>query len=62
MRVKFIKANKYNKPGDIAEVSPNVAFGLIDAGIAIITKDLTSDDYKVVKTETSRSKDNGKST
>jgi hypothetical protein len=42
MRIKFIKPNKYHKAGDIADVSPNVAFGLIDSGIAIISKDITS--------------------
>ena len=46
LRVKIIKAtNKYYK-GEIVEVSKNVAFGLIDSGIGIISKDMTSYEVK----------------
>lgn len=41
MRIKYIQGNK---TGQIEEVSKNVAFGLIDSGKAIITKDITPDD------------------
>ena len=47
MRVKFIKDYKGNAKGSISEVSPNEAFGLIDAGYAEITKDMTEQDIKV---------------
>lgn len=46
MRIKFIKDHKGNPKGSIKEVSPNEAFGLIDSGVAQVTKDMTSDDYK----------------
>lgn len=46
MRIKYIKDHKTNKRGDIALVSPNVAFGLIDSGVAEVTKDMQPDDYK----------------
>jgi len=51
MRVKFVKSNKYHKAGDVADVSPNVGFGLIDSGIAIISKDMTTSDYKITKSD-----------
>lgn len=46
MRVKMITDNKFHRKGDIVEVSPNVAFGLIDAGVAILTKDMTESDVR----------------
>lgn len=46
MRIKFIKDYKGNAKGSVKEVSPNEAFGLIDSGVAQVTKDMTSDDYK----------------
>jgi hypothetical protein len=46
MRIKITKDYKEHKAGDIVEVSPNVAFGLIDIGVAKITKDMTSRDIK----------------
>lgn len=46
MRVKFVKVSNMYKVGDTADVSPNVAHGLLDSGIAIISKDMIPDDYK----------------
>lgn len=46
MRVKFIKAYKGHQKDTVYDASPNEAFGLIDAGVAILTKDMTPDDYK----------------
>lgn len=46
MRVKFLKAYKGHLKGSTYEASPNEAFGLVDSGIAILTKDLVPDDYK----------------
>lgn len=51
MRVKFIKDFGTNKKDDIVQVSPNVGFGLIDSGTAIITKDMTEKDYKITKSD-----------
>jgi hypothetical protein len=46
MRIKFVKDYRGKKQGDTTDVSPNEAFGLIDSGVAIISKDLTPGDYK----------------
>lgn len=46
MRVKFLKAYKGHQKGSSYEASPNEAFGLIDSGVAEVTKDMTPDDYK----------------
>lgn len=45
-RIKFIKAHKQYKQGEVTVIDNNEAFGLIDSGVAILTKDMTSDDYK----------------
>lgn len=44
-RVKFLKPHKHYKVGETATVSRNEAFGLIDAGIAMIAKDIVQSDY-----------------
>jgi hypothetical protein len=46
MRIKFIKDFRSHKAGSVYEASPNEAFGLIDSGQAILTKDITSSDIK----------------
>lgn len=46
MRVKITKRYKVHQPGDILIVSPNVGFGLIDAGVAEVTKDITEGDTR----------------
>lgn len=40
LRVRIIKDYKEYKSGTVVEVSPNVAFGLIDAGYGVISKDM----------------------
>lgn len=45
MRVKIIKANKKYRVGETVEVSPNEAHGLIDSGLAIVSKDMVETDY-----------------
>ncbi len=45
-RVKIIRDHKQLKSGQTLTVSPNVAFGLIDSGVAELTKDMTTDDYR----------------
>jgi len=47
VRVKIIKPTKSYKVGDIVELDNNEAFGLLDSGMAIITKDLTPHDYSI---------------
>lgn len=49
MRVKIIKNTFHYKKDEIVEVSNNEAFGLIDSGYGILTKDMTVQDYKVTK-------------
>lgn len=46
IRVKFLKDYKEFKKNAIELVSNNVAFGLIDSGVAIISKDMVENDYK----------------
>lgn len=46
LRVKILKDNKHGKKGQIVVIDKNEAFGLIDSGVAEITKDMTSDDYR----------------
>lgn len=46
MRVKIVNNYKQYKKGEVVDVSPNVAFGLVDSGNAIISKDMTNDDIK----------------
>ena len=58
-RVKIIKPGSKYKMGEIVYVSNNEAFGLIDSGFAIKTKDLTPVDYNVKSHVVVRSKKNG---
>jgi hypothetical protein len=46
MRIRIVQNHKQHKEGDIVDVSPNEAFGLIDSGIAIVSKDIVSVDTK----------------
>lgn len=45
-RVKLLKKCKFGKADEVVVIDNNEAFGLIDSGIAVLTKDMTSDDYK----------------
>lgn len=45
-RVRFLKSYKQYKQNEVALVDNNVAFGLTDSGIAVLSKDMTSGDYK----------------
>lgn len=47
MRIKIIKPHKKYKVGDTVQVTPNVGFGLIDSGVAVITKDIVASDYRI---------------
>lgn len=42
VRVRIVKDHKSYKRGETIEVSPNVAHGLIDGGVALLSKDVTS--------------------
>lgn len=46
MRVKIIKDHPKHKKGITLNVSPNEGFGLIDSGYAILTRDVTEQDFK----------------
>lgn len=45
-RIKIVKPHHHYKIGDTVEVSNNEAFGLLDSGVGIKTKDMTAVDYK----------------
>lgn len=64
MRVKFLKAYKGHLKGTSYDASPNEAFGLIDSGVAIATKDMVEDDYKITSGDITnkQEKANGKPT
>lgn len=51
MRVKLLKDHRGDRKGSVKTVSPNEGFGLIDAGIAEVTKDMTDSDYKITSDE-----------
>ena len=57
MRIKLLKDNRLGRQGEVIEVSKNVAFGLIDSGYGMISKDIVvSDTVKVKKHGKSRNK------
>ena len=45
LRVKIVKAHKKYSVGETVEVTRNEAHGLIDGGFAIMSKDMTANDY-----------------
>ena len=50
-RVKLLKDCKQGKKDAVVTLSPNEAFGLIDSGVAIVTKDMVESDYKITSDE-----------
>lgn len=46
VRVKLLKDSKHGKTGEIIFLDNNEAFGLIDSGYAIVTKDIVQSDTK----------------
>lgn len=46
MRVRITKSTREYKAGETVDVSRNVAFGLIDSGHAVISKDIVESDSK----------------
>lgn len=49
IRVKIVKSHKQYQAGTTVYVTPNEAHGLIDAGYAEKSKDMTTEDYRVKK-------------
>ena len=47
IRVKIVQPNDKYKVDEIYHLTNNEAFGLIDSGIAILTKDITRKETKV---------------
>lgn len=45
IRVKIVKPNQKYRIGDTIEVSKNEAFGLLDSGVAVMSKDIVSTDH-----------------
>jgi len=56
IRVRFIKNYKDFKKGDIETLSPNEAFGVIDAGFAVVSKEMTTVDYQEAQDEVKQTK------
>lgn len=46
MRVKVVRNKRGYQVGEVLELPPKLAKYLIKSGIAIISKDMASDDYK----------------
>jgi len=46
IRVKLLKPSKYGTVGSVVVIDRNEAFGLIDSGQAIVSKDMSEPDYK----------------
>lgn len=44
VRIKILKDYKSYKTGETIEVTPNVAHGLIDRGVGLLSKDVVSTD------------------
>lgn len=51
LRVKLLADWKGNKADSILVVDNNEAFGLIDSGRAIVSKDMAYNDYKITKSD-----------
>lgn len=47
IRIKIVKPNNKYQIGQTIIVSNNEAFGLLDSGLAILSKDMTTNDMKV---------------
>lgn len=56
IRVKFIRNHKDYRKGQTIALSPNEAFGLIDKGYAMVSKDLVAEDYVQAKLDTAETK------
>lgn len=54
MRIRITKNHKNYTKGQIVDVSPNVAFGLIDKGVAVVSKEMTESDYQTRKVKRGR--------
>lgn len=47
MKLRVIKSYKEYSKGDVIDVTPNVAHGLIEKGVARIDKMMTRENYRV---------------
>ena len=56
IRVRFIKDYKDFKKGDVETLSPNEAFGVIDSGFAVVSKEMTSTDYQEAQDKVKQTK------
>lgn len=51
MRIKIVKKHRQYKVNEVVEVSKNEAFGLLDSGVGVISKDMVETDYKTLDEE-----------
>lgn len=47
IRVKIVQRNQKYAVGSVQNLTNNEAFGLLDSGLAILSKDLTEQEYKI---------------
>lgn len=45
MRIKFVKDYHQYTKGQVIQVTSNIGVGFVDKGLAIISKDMTPNDY-----------------
>lgn len=48
-KIRVIKDYKEYRKGDVIDVTPNIAFGLIEKGVAQVDKMMTRENYRVGK-------------
>jgi hypothetical protein len=60
-RVRITRKTKNYRVGDVVVIDNNEAFGLIDSGVAILSKDINSDDI-TTKSVKQAGETHGKST
>lgn len=46
MRIRIVKKHHHYRVGEVVEVSKNEAFGLLDSGVGVVSKEMTQADYK----------------
>jgi hypothetical protein len=58
MRVKIIRGSGNYREGEVLDIDSILAYKLIDAGVAVVSKDMTPRDYKANNGNTRRLRSN----
>jgi len=56
VRIKIVKDFDMHRVGQVKQVTPNEAHGLIDRGVAILSKDITAPEIVIKKAPTPKPK------